>query len=57
MAQNEMYKLLEINDDNGSEPEPDPEDSDGIIINKNSDFQNVTLGSAENIDGWFFQKN
>ena len=53
---NEMYKLLEINDDNGSEPEPDPEDSDGIIINKNSDFQNVTLGSAENIDGWFFQK-
>ena len=53
---NEMYKLLEINDDDGSEPEPEPEDSDGIIINKNSDFQNVALGTAEDIDGWFFQK-
>ena len=53
---NEMYKLLEINDDDGSEPEPEPEDSDGIIINKNSDFQNVALGNAEDIDGWFFQK-
>jgi hypothetical protein len=53
-----MYKLLEINDDDGSEPEPEPEpeDSDGIIINKNSDFQNVALGTAEDIDGWFFQK-
>ena len=39
-----------------SEPEPEPEDSDGIIINKNSDFQNVALGTAEDIDGWFFQK-
>ena len=31
-------------------------DPDGIIVNKNSDFQDVQLGTAANVDGWFFQK-
>ena len=33
-----------------------PKDSDGKIVNKNSDFQDVKLGTAANVDGWFFQK-
>tara|TARA_Y200000002_G_scaffold366692_1_gene357909 strand:- start:2172 stop:6083 length:3912 start_codon:yes stop_codon:yes gene_type:complete len=33
-----------------------PMDPDGIIVNKNSDFQDVQLGTAANVDGWFFQK-
>ncbi len=33
-----------------------PKDSDGKIVNKNSDFQDVQLGTAANVDGWFFQK-
>lgn len=33
-----------------------PEDPDGSIANINSDFQDVPLGTASGVDGWFFQK-